>query len=115
MLIVQGGAGTGKSLLIDALTQQVEKILRKSGDDPSHPYILKLAYTGTAAANIKGQTLHSAFAFNFGHSYISLNDKARDEKRNLLQNLTFVVIDEYSFIDADMLYKLDLRLKEVKQ
>ena len=31
------------------------------------------------------------------------------------QNLLFVIIDEYSFIDADTLYKLDLRLKEVKQ
>ena len=27
----------------------------------------------------------------------------------------FVFIDEYSFIDSDMLYKLDLRLKELKQ
>jgi len=93
----------------------VERLLRKPGDNPGHPYILKLAYTGTAAANIKGKILHSALAFNFGNAYMSLNDKARDEKRICLQNLTFLVIDEYSFIDADLLYKLDLRLKEVKQ
>ena len=29
--------------------------------------------------------------------------------------MLFVIIDEYSFIDSDMLYKLDLRLKELKQ
>ena len=93
MIIVQGGAGTGKSMLINVVTQQVEKILRKPGDNPGHPYILKLAYTGTAAANIKGQTLHSALSFNFGNAYMSLNDKARDEKRTVLQNLTSLVID----------------------
>ena len=111
LMIVQGGAGTGKTRLIDVLTQQVERIMRKPGDNPSHPYILKLAYTGTAAANIKGQTLHSAFSFNFGNTYLSLNDKARDEKRTILQNLIYLVIDEYSFIDADMLHKLDLRMQ----
>ena len=69
LLIIQGGAGSGKSTLIDAVCQQIEKILRKSGDDPNHPYCLKVAYTGTAAANIKGQTLHSAFSFNFGNTF----------------------------------------------
>ena len=54
---------------------------------------MKLAYTGTAAANIKGQTLHIALLFNFGNAYMSLNDKARDEKRTVLQNLTSLVID----------------------
>ena len=115
LLIVQGGAGTGKSRLIEVLSHHLERILRKSGDNPGHPYILKLAYTGTAAANIGGQILHSAFALNFGRSYMSLNDKVRDEKITTLQNLLFIIIDEYSFIDADMLYKLDLRLKEVKR
>ena len=115
LLVIQGGAGSGKSTVIDVVSQHVEKILRKPGDNPDHPYILKAAYTGTAAANIRGQTLHSALSFNFGSSYLSLNDKARDDKRNTLENLMFVIIDEFSFIDADMLYKLDLRLKEIKQ
>ena len=115
LLIVQGGAGSGKSLVIDVVSQHVEKILRQPGDNPNHPYVLRLAFTGTAAANIQGQTLHSAFSFNFGKNFISLNDKSRDNKRNILENLMFVFIDEYSFIDSDMLYKLDLRLKELKQ
>ena len=80
-MIVEGGAGTGKSTVIDALSQQMEKIFRKSGDDPTHPYIIKCAFTGTAAANIMGQTMHSAFSFNFGNEFLSLGDKSRDEKR----------------------------------
>ena len=67
LLIVQGGAGTGKSTVIEAVSQQMEKIFRKSGDNPFHPYIIKCAFTGTAAANIMGQTMHSAFSFYFGN------------------------------------------------
>ena len=115
LLVVQGGAGSGKSLVIDVLSQQIEKILRSPGDNPEHPYCLKAAFTGTAAANIKGQTLHSAFSFSFGNDFFSLGDKKRDERREQLSNLEVVIIDEFSFIKADMLYLLDLRLREVKQ
>ena len=38
MLIIQGGAGAGKSLLIRAMAQWFEKDLRLSGDDPDKPY-----------------------------------------------------------------------------
>ena len=93
----------------------MEKIFRKPGDNPSHPYMLKVAFTGTAAANIKGQTLHSAFSFSFGNEFFSLGDKSRDEKRTILENLMAVIVDEYSMIKADMLYQLDLRLKEIKE
>ena len=115
LLVVQGGAGTGKSTVIDVLSQQMEKIFRSPGDNPDHPYIVKAAFTGTAAANIKGQTLHSAFSFSFGNEFFSLSDKVRDERRNQLENLLVVIIDEFSFIKADMLYLLDMRLREVKQ
>ena len=114
-LIIQGGAGSGKSTVIDVLSQWVEHILRKSGDKTSHPYVLKLAPTGTAANIIKGQTMHNAFGFNFGNEFYSLTDKNRDSKRTLLQNLKMVIIDEMSMIKSDLLYQLDLRLKEITQ
>ena len=114
-MVIQGGAGSGKSTVIDILNQQMERILRVPGDNPEHPYCIKAAFTGTAAANIKGQTLHSAFSFSFGNDFFSLSDKKRDERRDQLSNLQAVIIDEFSFIKADMLYLLDLRLREVKQ
>ena len=79
--------------MIDVMSQQLETILRTSGDDPTHPYIIRAAFTGTTSANIQGQTLHSAFSFNFGNEFLSLSDKSRDERRKLLENLTFVIID----------------------
>ncbi len=114
LVIVSGGAGTGKSHTINVLEQIVERILRKAGDELNCPYILKAAPTGVAAANISGTTLHSALSFSFGSNYESLSDKKRDLKRNELKNLQFLIVDEISMIDADMLYKLHLRLGEIK-
>ena len=65
LLIIQGGAGAGKSLLIKAISQWLEKNLRQAGDDPDKPYVLITAFTGCAAAIVDGMTLHSAFNFNF--------------------------------------------------
>ena len=113
--MIQGGAGAGKSAVIDILAQRMDKILRKSGDNPDHPYIIKSAFTGTAAANIDGQTLTTAFSFNFGNKFYSLTDKARDQKRTQLENLEAIIIDEYSMIKSDLMYQLDLRLREIKE
>ena len=115
LLVVQGGAGAGKSMLIKAIGQWFERELQQSGDDPEKPYILITAFTGTAAANVDGMTLHSAFNFNFGNEFISLGDKTRDTKRDQLKNLKMVIVDEFSMLKADMLYQLDLRLRELKQ
>ena len=73
------------------------------------------AFTGSAACNVNGQTLHNVFSFKFGSKFLTLSDKIRDEKRKLFKNLQVLIIDEISLVDADMLYKIDLRLKEVKQ
>ena len=83
LLIIQGGAGAGKSMLINTIGHWFEKNLRQSGDDPEKPYILITAFTGCAAANVDGMTLHSAFNFHFGNEFISLGDKTRDEKRSI--------------------------------
>ena len=42
-----------------------------------------------------------------------MNDKTRDEKRNIFKNLKFLIIDEISLVDSDMFYKIDLRLQEI--
>ena len=115
LLAIQGGAGAGKSLLIKAVSQWFEKILRKAGDDPDKPYILLTAFTGCAAANIDGMTLHSAFNFNFGNEFLSLGDKTRDQKREFCKNLKAVIIDEAFVLKADDFYKFDLRMRELMQ
>ena len=114
-IIVHGGAGSGKSTVINILKQWCHLVLQQPGDDPDCPYVIVAAPTGTAASNVRGQTMHSAFGFNFGNEHFSLSDKVRDKKRNLLKNLKLVIIDEFSMVKSDQQFQLDKRLREITQ
>ena len=114
-VIGHGGAGCGKSTVINILKQWVHFILQQSGDNPECPYVVVAAPTGTAASNVRGQTLHSSFGFSFGNEHFSLSDKVRDNKRSLLKNLKVVIIDEISMVKSDQQFQLDMRLREVMQ
>ena len=115
LLMVHGGAGAGKSAVIDLLAPWTQKILQKEGDSIECPCVIKAAFTGTAASNIEGQTLHGSFGFSFDNKHYSLSDKSRDQKRAAMKNLKIVIIDEISMVKGDMLYQLDLRLQEITE
>ena len=115
MLIVHGGAGTGKSMLIHVVSVWVQKLLTVSGDDPCSPYLIRVAPTGMAASNVDGQTLHTAFKFTFGNDYKSLADKNRDVLRDRFKNVEIIVIDEFSMMKSCQLYHLHMRLCDLKQ
>ena len=114
-LVVIGGAGSGKSTVIECLTQWSHRILAKAGDDPNSPYILKAATTGAASTLIEGSTVHSSLGFDFSAKHSSLNDKKREQKREQLKNLKILIIDEFSMMKADILYRIHLRLREITQ
>ena len=85
---IVGGAGTGKSFVINIAAQWCEKILRAPGDNIDHPYVVRAAFMGGAAANVAGQTLHSAFKLPLHHSIAAMkNQKTRDNLMTLLKNL----------------------------
>ena len=111
--MVHGGAGAGKLTVIKVLAQWMQKTLQKEGDEVECPCVIKTAFTGTAASNIEGQTLHASFGFAFDNKHYSLSDKSRDQKKAALKNLKVVIIDEVSMMKSDMLYQLDLRLQEI--
>ena len=115
LIIVHGGAGSGKSKVINSLYTIMTDILKEEGDDPCCPYVVLSSFTGAASANINGQTLHSLFGFKFGTTYISMPDKVREEKRVLFRKLKCVIVDEISMVSADLFYNLDLRLREIMQ
>ena len=113
LIIVHGGAGTGKSRVINSLYTMMSSIFKQPGDDPCCPYVVLSSFTGAASANIGGQTLHSLFGFKFGNSFLSMTERQRAEKRNLFRNLRCIIVDEISMVSADLLYNLDLRLREI--
>ena len=113
LVIVHGGAGSGKSRVINSLYNLMTDILRQPGDDPNCPHVVLTSFTGAASANINGQTLHSLFSFKFGTTFLSMPEKTRAAKRLLFRNLRCVIVDEISMVSADLFYNLDLRLREI--
>ena len=73
--MVHGGAGSGKSRVINSLYNMMTDMLRQPGDDPNCPYVVLSSFTGAASANINGQTLHSLFGFKFGTTFLSMSEK----------------------------------------
>ncbi len=113
LVMVHGGAGSGKSSVINILAPMMTDILQQPGDNPECPHVVLCAAFGSAASNINGGTLHATFGFKFGNKFVSLTDKARDEKRCQMRNLKCVIIDEISLVSCDLLYNLDLKLREI--
>ena len=103
-LIVTGGAGSGKSTVIEIVAQWAQRILQKPGDDPDSPYIIKTATTGAAGTLIGGVTLHSALGFDFSDKHTSLTDKKRELRRNQFHNTKVIIVDEFSMMKPDLLY-----------
>ena len=116
LLKIHGGAGSGKSKLINDIAAWVEYWMSVASDkDPERPSVVKASFTGRASALIQGVTLTSGFKLDWGIRHSSLPDQTREEFRSMLANLTVLIIDEVSMVKSDMLYQLDLRLKEIKQ
>ena len=113
LVLVHGGAGSGKSRVINSIYTMMTDTFKKAGDDPCCPYVVLSSFTGAASANIGGQTLHSLFGFKFGTTFLSMTERQRAQKRLLFRNLRCVIIDEISMVSADLLYNLDLRLREI--
>ena len=98
-----GKAGTGKSTFIHYLTQKTKK------------KILLLSFTGIAAVNIGGQTIHSFFAFPIK----PLLPKDVEIKTflqhwttyDVIRNVDMIIIDEVSMLRSDIMEAIDHSLK----
>ena len=111
-----GGVGTGKSHLLNAIHYEATRLL--SPLTQQLETMLLVAYTGTAAFNTSGQTIHSAFNIHsFRKKYIPLyEDKLNELKlkyRSL--HLLLLIIDEISMVDRGMLNYISCRLDIIKQ
>ena len=61
-LSLSGGAGVGKSTVTNAPYEALMRYLNSvPGENPDEVKVLKVAPTGKAAFNIKGNTFHLAF------------------------------------------------------
>jgi len=87
-IFLTGRAGTGKSTLLKFFRATTKK------------NIAVLAYTGIAAVNIQGQTIHSFFKFGPNITEDRVH-KLHGEEAELYRKLDAIVIDEVSMVRAD--------------
>lgn len=95
-----GFAGSGKTLVI----KQAKEILTRMGKN-----VVMLAFTGIAARNLGGMTVHHAFGIKWG--VIDRNAKPilkleNNQIRCLMETTDVVIIDEISMMRADLFHHL---------
>ncbi|XDG00424.1 hypothetical protein ABKA04_000039 [Annulohypoxylon sp. FPYF3050] len=99
-----GPAGTGKSVLMRAIIQELK---RKWARDPERLSVT--ASTGLAACNIGGMTLHSFAGIGLGKEDVptlvkKIRRNAKAKNRWLRTNV--LIIDEVSMVDGELFDKL---------
>ena len=89
VFLITGEAGTGKSTLVESLKKSLK------GN------VAVVAFTGVAALNVGGETIHSFFGFPVT---VLTDGKSGDSRHSEKFNaLDFLIIDEVSMLRADIL------------
>jgi len=108
-LYVSGEGGTGKSYLIKTIKCWIKQNLKKD--------TAIAAFTGIAAFNINGLTVHRLLQLPVEHGqipkYKQLSDHVLKILRAELKNVILFIIDEVSMISNLTLKYIHLRLSEI--
>ena len=115
-LFLSGGAGVGKSFVLNTLYEAITRYLNKLlGENPDDIKVTKVAPTGKAAFNIGGNTIHSAFNIpaSQGFQYTALDSDRLNTMRNQYKSLKIIFIDEISMVGSGLFSFLDQRLQQI--
>ena len=100
-LLLKGLAGCGKSYVIDALRSLLLNKCRV------------LAYTGKAACNVSGITLHSLLKLPIGSKRLcDLKGIPLQQLQTSLEGVRYLIIDEYSFVGQSLFAWIDSRCRQ---
>lgn len=99
---ITGKAGTGKSTLLKYFRSKSKKD------------IAILAFTGLAAINVSGETIHSFFQFPVGFidkKTVNANNKIS----HILRSINTIVLDEVSMLRADLMDAINISLQKNRE
>ena len=101
-LFITGKAGTGKSILLQYFVKHTSK------------QVAVVAPTGVAALNVGGQTIHSFFKMGLDtqdpDNFSQVSDMGY-KRKEILNGIQTLVIDEISMVSADVMDMIDTKLK----
>lgn len=100
-IFITGKAGTGKTTFVKNILEKVNK------------NFLVLAPTGIAALNVGGQTIHSFFGFPLYAIDPYTHMEVSKEKRELLQGIDTIIVDEASMVRCDLVDGMDRYLRQM--
>ncbi|KAK3928950.1 ATP-dependent DNA helicase, partial [Frankliniella fusca] len=116
---LSGGAGVGKSTLINAIKQVLERFwVHQPNNKPEDITILAVAPTGKAAIGINGTTIDSAFGFGFNikdklRIGRMLNSDTRNTLACTLHKLKLIILDEISMCSFYKFQAMNSVLQEI--
>ena len=115
-IFLTGGAGVGKSHLVRTLVQTATRIFSRN-NQTDHNHVLVCAPTGTAAYNIAGHSIHSAFLLPINESkyddYVPLSNEKLTGLKEAIGDIKILVLDEISMVGTDLLLSIHRRLCDV--
>ena len=103
LMALVGGAGYGKSTVIDAVHDYI------AAWDAKHTLSIT-ATTGIAAASIGGLTWQSAL----GGSFAAVDAEVSPVEQSVWSRITVLIIDEISMAGCHQLHRIDRRLRALK-
>ena len=111
-----GGAGVGKSVLIDTITQAVTEFHNHNVNCHADTLrVILAAPTGKAAYNIAGRTVHSIFSLPVRSQFKTLSDMKEQEFQLLFGPVKLIIIDEISMLSNKQLHMIDQRVRSFKR
>jgi len=105
LMYLGGPGGTGKSRVVSALRDMFESRGEKRR-------FRLAAYTGVAARNIGGATLHALLQMNESGREISA--KTKRDLSAMWEGVDYLFVDEVSMIGCEMMHKISRALTEAK-
>lgn len=105
-IFITGKAGTGKTTLL----KRIVEIFNRDGK------VVVVAPTGIAAKVANGVTIHSLFRMPLGpwvpnNSKLDLLQNFTEHTRQILNNISTIIIDEVSMVRCDLLDQMDIILR----
>lgn len=119
-VVLIGPGGTGKSYLIETIGMMLDVSSSENQRDENagrvhrrHSLLVKTAFTGVAAANVGGMTLHNALEIRGRNLDSVVPDSSMSRLQRDWHDVVVLVIDEISVLSPKNLYAISARLENI--